>query len=109
MPHHPIISLLILYYLPTTGKGQAQDIAINGPFKANLRSSCNTAIAKNVAAQLTEHGDTSRIKVGLKLSDLKPQMMDWLSDAHSRIAGDPALVKSGFKKAKVCARVCVCV
>jgi hypothetical protein len=78
-----------------------QDLVVNGPFKQHIRKNCNTTVAANVAAQLKVDPNPTRVKVGLKMSELKPLLVDWIWGAWKRLHDDPTLLKRGFTLAKV--------
>ena len=91
-----------------TDELQPLDLSVNYTFKNELKTEFHVWYSNEIANQLsaiedeTGEADLSKVNVNLRTSNLKPLHARWIVNAADRIAQQPELIISGFKKAGLC-------
>jgi hypothetical protein len=98
---HPYIHLL---YIPPncTSKLQVADYALNYPFKHGVKRRFDAWAAEKVAAQINsaaaggEDAAMVGLKESLKMSNIKPKIVDWVCESWKSLAEEKLLIMKGW-------------
>lgn len=91
-----------LVYVPAncTSKLQPADYALNYPLKHAVKRSFDAHASAEVLRQV-KSGSVSGLRDFLKLSSLKPLLLDWLADAWARLAVERVLIQRAWHQCVV--------
>ena len=97
--HHPYIRLV---YIPPscTSKLQVADVVLNYPFKYGIKKRFNAWAARIIAEQVAS-GETVGIKPHLKMSQVKPKILQWALESWSSLREEKLLILKGWHKCVV--------
>ena len=87
-------------YVPAgcTGELQPLDVSVNDDFKQKIKDGFNQWYSTQISDQLDSNVDLSKIKVDLRISELKPAHARWVVDAFRYLQSSPQIVLRGFQK-----------
>lgn len=96
---HPYVRLV---YIPPncTSKLQVADVVLNYPFKYGIKKRFNAWAAEIIAEQIAS-GGTIGIKPHLKMSQVKPKLLQWAYESWSSLREEKLLILKGWHKCVV--------
>ena len=96
---HPYVRLV---YIPPncTSKLQVADVVLNYPFKHGIKKRFNTWAAEIIAEQVAS-GEAVGIKPHLKMSQVKPKILQWALESWSSLREEKLLILKGWHKCVV--------
>ena len=94
---------LLISFVPAscTSELQALDVGFNGPFKGWITHFANKWLAADIRRQLEADPDPTRIRLGMKKSDLVEPFCGWIADATAVMKTKPALILRCWEKTGV--------
>ena len=96
---HPYVRLV---YIPPncTSKLQVADVVLNFPFKHGIKRRFN-AWATELIAEQVANGEPVGIKPHLKMSQVKPKILQWALESWSSLREEKLLILKGWHKCVV--------
>ena len=96
---HPYIRLV---YIPPncTSKLQVADVVLNCPFKHGIKQRFNAWAAQVITDQIA-NGEFIGIKPHLKMSQVKPKILQWALESWSSVKEEKLLILKGWHKCVV--------
>ena len=80
---------------------QPLDISVNKPYKDFLRNEAQTWFSSQIAEKIKEGKLPYEIKVGTRLTVVKPLHAKWVTKFFDYIRSKPDIVRSGWEKSKI--------
>ena len=88
-----------------TGELQPLDITVNKFYKDTLKRQFEHWYSSQVEEEMKSGVDVATVKVDLRLGTVKPIHAGWLMKAHQELYQQKSLIKSGFEKAGIIAKI----
>ena len=80
---------------------QPLDLAINGVAKSFLKSKFSVWYSKEIEKALDKRQDIHEVKVGTKMTVMKPIHVQWILGLYDCLRSDVELTKKSFKEAGI--------
>ena len=84
-----------------TDKLQPMDLAINKTLKDAMKKKFQTWYAKEMQQQLSTNTSLNNLKIGFRMSIIKPKSASWLMSSVEEIRSRPLLAINGFHHAGI--------
>jgi hypothetical protein len=105
---HPLLifcryPMLIVLFIPAscTGELQPLDVGFNGPWKTWITHFACLWLAGDIRRQLASNPDPTKVRVGMKKSDLVEPFCGWIADATSVMKDKNAMLLRCWEKTGV--------
>ena len=80
---------------------QPLDLYMNKSLKDHLRSKFQSWYSEQVSKQINDGKQPEDIKVGMKLSMMKPLSARWIMSAYDYLRTEAGIVRGGFVEARI--------
>ena len=84
-----------------TNKLQPLDFSVNKVAKAFIQNMYNWWFSNEVAAQLKQGVDRTKVKITSKLSDLNPLLASWIVDFYEHLKTETGMIMKGYNSAGI--------